>query len=513
MGAFQHIGTAHPGASDKDLANMAVVPCPVEDCRLFFSLQRCAGSNPRSGIHQHLGAPTSRRDAAHTAHISRNASPGQIDKELCARAVAIADPGTPGSCLPCSPELVASYAASLGSAGTPIASTTPPPSFDMTVLDAVERDGLRRVQLLTQDDPSKLADRRAVYQPAVHGLKCAAELPATPSTAEAARGLKYYFACLAIVFCRPLGTPPRTEQQMLALARSAASSAHSFTAAWRTLIASAAPLADRTDAPPPPPPPPLSAASDAASLADATKPAVHLAARGNTGKAWRSLSQSDVVPAAAAAVTLTALTPQICVMADVPGAEPYVLSKKVFTKSISGLKHCVAPGTLHTTYERVQGVCAAGGAGYMYNLAAALANGTVHEAVSVQLTDLRALCVFKPDRTHRPLGLPEAETRAILGSVATQERPALDAFYTSPLPEDVAAKGARIAAARTALELASVKLQSATSAADAEGQERAAADIADAQAIVEAEQLPANIPINHAFSSRGCQKVSHILDV
>ena len=95
-------------------------------------------------------------------------------------------------------------------------------------------------------------------------------------------------------------------------------------------------------------------------------------------------------------------------------------------------------------YERIQGVCAAGVADYMFNLASAMANGTVHDDVRDCLTDLRALCAFNPDGTHRPLSMPEAETRIFLGAVATQKKPALNAWYMSPLPEDVAAKDLRI---------------------------------------------------------------------
>ena len=148
----------------------------------------------------------------------------------------------------------------------------------------------------------------------------------------------------------------------------------------------------------------------------------------------------------------------------------------------------------------------------MFNLASAVANGTVHDDVRDCLTDLRALCVFKPDGTHRPLSMPEAETRIFLGAVATQEKPALHAWYTSPLPEDVAAKDLRIAAARASVEIATAKLRSASAAANAEGSARASATIATAQATIEAEQLPVNIPTNTAFSPHGCQKLSHTID-
>ena len=45
-------------------------------------------------------------------------------------------------------------------------------------------------------------------------------------------------------------------------------------------------------------------------------------------------------------------------------------------------------------------------------------------------TQLRALCVFKPHGSHRPLGLPECETRFFLACLAAQERPGWSKYYT-----------------------------------------------------------------------------------
>ena len=44
---------------------------------------------------------------------------------------------------------------------------------------------------------------------------------------------------------------------------------------------------------------------------------------------------------------------------------------------------------------------------YLFNIAHAICAGDVHDGIAAELTALRALCVFKPDGSHRPLGLPE----------------------------------------------------------------------------------------------------------
>ena len=90
------------------------------------------------------------------------------------------------------------------------------------------------------------------------------------------------------------------------------------------------------------------------------------------------------------------------------------------------------------SYERLQSVADHGARTAIFHVASAVANATVHPSLAAELVHLRGLCVYKPDGGHRPLGLPEAETRFFLGCVAAQERPAWAAFYTSPLPADTA---------------------------------------------------------------------------
>ena len=70
---------------------------------------------------------------------------------------------------------------------------------------------------------------------------------------------------------------------------------------------------------------------------------------------------------------------------------------------------------------------------------------------AAELIHLRALCVFKPDGSHRPLGLPEADVRFFLGCIAAQEKPGWAKFYTSPLPEAAAAQAREVERARDCL--------------------------------------------------------------
>ena len=139
------------------------------------------------------------------------------------------------------------------------------------------------------------------------------------------------------------------------------------------------------------------------------------------------------MPAAEGAATLTALTPQVPMpspseMADVVGTLKYDLSPKVFGAELDSLRSCVGTGTLHSTYERIQGAAKHGGRAYLFNIAHAVCRGEVHEGLGAELIHLRALCVYKPDGSHRPLGLPEPETRFFLGCLAAQERPSWSEF-------------------------------------------------------------------------------------
>jgi hypothetical protein len=59
----------------------------------------------------------------------------------------------------------------------------------------------------------------------VAGLERAGRTRTAPSAPSAAKGWKYYYAAQAIIFCRPRGAEPRTDDQMLQLARRVAASA------------------------------------------------------------------------------------------------------------------------------------------------------------------------------------------------------------------------------------------------------------------------------------------------
>ena len=98
-----------------------------------------------------------------------------------------------------------------------------------------------------------------------------------------------------------------------------------------------------------------------------------------------------------------------------------------------------------------------------------MCRGEVHEGLGAELIHLRALCVYKPDGSHRPLGLPEAETRFFLGCLAAQERPSWSEFYTSPLPAVAAAQVRDIERAQECLaqaEAASTQARGALASAE-----------------------------------------------
>ena len=251
------------------------------------------------------------------------------------------------------------------------------------------------------------------------------------------------------------------------------------------------------------------------------------------------------MPTAEGAGTLTALTPQVpppppSEMADVVGALKYDLNRKIFEAELGSLRSCVGTGTLHSSYERIQGTARHGGRDFLFNIAHAVCCGEVHQDLGVELTHLRALCVYKPDGSHRPLGLPECETRFFLGCLAAQERPSWSEFYTSPLPAVAAAQVRDIERAQECLaqaEAASTQARGALASAEraqdvalqAEGlgptvaaQERVLAAEAELQSrgAVAAEasaglaqaKAPRNHPVNLAFSPGGSTALAQLVD-
>ena len=275
------------------------------------------------------------------------------------------------------------------------------------------------------------------------------------------------------------------------------------------------------------------------------KRAIAMVLRGNKSKGWRAFNGSRPVPAAEGAGTLTALTPQLPPplaeeMADVDGTPKYDLNNKIFNAELSSLKACVGTGTLHSRYERIQGAARHGGRDYLFNIAHAVCRGEVHEGLGAELLHLRALCVYKPDGSHRPLGLPECETRFFLGCLAKQERPSWDAFYTSPLRHVAEAQGLEVgraqehlaqaetagAEARAALASAALAQTNALQAAglhlaveaqervlEAEGElQRRDAAIAEASAGLAQAKAPRNHPVNLAFSPGGSTALAQLVD-
>jgi hypothetical protein len=109
-----------------------------------------------------------------------------------------------------------------------------------------------------------------------------------------------------------------------------------------------------------------------------------MVARGNKRKGWNAFGASKPVPAAEGAGTLTALTPQVpppppSEMADVVGALKYDLNRKIFEAELGSLRSCVGTGTLHSSYERIQGTARHGGRDFLFNIAHAVCCGEVHQ--------------------------------------------------------------------------------------------------------------------------------------
>ena len=494
----------------------------------------------------------------------------KLDADARRRAAATAAPGTPGAALsaPTAGTTAAALDAARASNTTPTpghpgtraesdaaVSTTPPDSFDWSVLDTIDLNDLRRVQLKDQDDPLNNNTARLVYQPLVAGLERAGRSRTAPRLPPAAQGWKYYVATQAIIFHRAHSAEPKSDGEMLELARRVASSAEGFLAEWRALTTDAADVRPRADDPPRADPPAAGGGGTAVAfdIARAGKKSAHYVNRGNKGKGWRAFSQGSVVPAEEAATTLTHLTPQVpspptADMADVPDASraPHVprgtfdLNRKVFDGELNRLRACVGTGTLHTTYERIQGAARHGGREYLFNVAHAVCAGAVCAGIAAELTHLRAMCIFKPDGSHRPLGLPECEVRFFLGCLAAQEKPGWSAFYTSPLPEVAEAQArevelaadaeaeahalaaqARDAVARAQLAeahaLGEEGLQSATAAREqvdtaTEDAVRYASAAAAATAERESVAAPRNHPVNFAFTPGGAPCLSQLVD-
>ena len=199
----KHITEAHPGLSDKQLANEALCRCPADGCRVF-TLVQVGTTNPRSGLQQHLQQLGSGKDAEHTRVVLAAGGIAALDSAARETAATIADPGTRGASL-AAPTAHTSQAALQGAAAaaalpprdTALNSTTPPASFDWARLNEIDLNDLRRLNLHDQDDPNNNAMARNVYQPLVAGLERAGRTRTAPSAAAAAEGWKYYHACRA----------------------------------------------------------------------------------------------------------------------------------------------------------------------------------------------------------------------------------------------------------------------------------------------------------------------------
>ena len=145
-----------------------------------------------------------------------------------------------------------------------------------------------------------------------------------------------------------------------------------------------------------------------------------------------------------------------------PGVSRIDIDRKVFDATLHRLRITAASGTLHTTYERILGTCTQGGADYHFNINRAFGHGRIHPSFATEFHHLRGLCDYKPDGTHRPIGMPECEVRFYESTIQSQHLPATRAFYTNPLPEDARDTAAAIDSAQSDIDTAPADLAAAT---------------------------------------------------
>ena len=227
--------------------------------------------------------------------IRRAGGVAALDTSARARVAAVAAPGTRGASLAAptthttaaalqGATALAAAAATAAPAGATVTSTTPPASFEWSRLHEINLDDLRRTTLVSQDDPANTTTARAVHQPLVAGWERAGRTRTSPSLPAAAEGWKYYNACNATIFLRPPGAEPRTDDQMLQLARRVASLADGFIAEWNAMV-SAAPQV-HADLPPTVATPSTGGggAAVASNISRAGKKARHFVSHGNKGK-------------------------------------------------------------------------------------------------------------------------------------------------------------------------------------------------------------------------------------
>ena len=168
-----------------------------------------SGSNPRSGLQQHLVSPEARDDDEHVRVIRRAAGGvAALDTSARARVAAVAAPGTRGASLAAptthttaaalqGAAALAAAAATAAPAGATVTSTTPPACFDWSRdprLHEINLDDLRRTTLVSQDDPANTTTARAVHQPLVAGWERAGCTRTSPSLPTAGEGCKYRFS-------------------------------------------------------------------------------------------------------------------------------------------------------------------------------------------------------------------------------------------------------------------------------------------------------------------------------
>ena len=398
--------------------------------------------------------------------------------------------------------------------------TTPASSFDLTVMDKISGEDVKRLIVSTQDYPSGAAARNQVSAPARAFAERLGATSTTPNTLDGARAFKATEMASILVLARPAGTDKYTTEEQLQRAATIASDPSAFLALCQELIqtASAQPVVIEPDAVDDALPDGVSDPSDEQRL----KTSLFYGNRCEWGKAYQSWApkaqradgSSEVVQGKILELTPQCEAPRPHTTADEPGVEPVSVSQKAVNNAIRRRKRGRRGGPTIISYEALGAIGSTPqGAKALRNFVNAFAAGKLHDEIISFGADLDEVALWKDDACTavRPIGMCDIFMRFAEGLVFGAVREKADKFFTSPLPEDEATQAAAVEVATETLELARVALTSAEGTGDADLVNVAQGRLVSAQADFDSAAAPVNVPLNFVFSKSGCAMVSFAL--
>ena len=142
----------------------------------------------------------------------------------------------------------------------------------------------------------------------------------------------------------------------------------------------------------------------------------------------------------------------------------------------------------------------------MRNCTNAFAAGKLHSEIIRFAGDLDQVALWKDDActSVRPIGMCDIFMRFAESACFATVREQADKYFTSPLPEDEAARVAALEEATEALELARAAHTSAVGTGDVQLIEAARLRLSSAEADFGRASAPVNVPLNFVFSKSGC---------